>query len=561
MNGDEAHRPPTPGAANAGLGGAMSLPVGVDVTCAPHLQALLMQTSARLIDASPLQQQQQEQQLKQLLLQDDEAVAEEAEPHQEGEASAAVGETEAAEEEIEQQLQQERLQQQRERARKLRFAQLCRSVSLPGSKSSTAAGAATSFYAPGNPALLQPLCRPVQQLQEAAAAFVAIVEDHPALQGLLLLSQRVASLSLSATSAADALAALEGLLDRAAAWQKAMDRHHLAHLIALHFTAAVARGGAAEKEQQSSHEGTEAEEKAEEDKRHSASMAAMEQQQQAAMDAAQRLLQRFDLAVGAVERQVLLLRRRQLLEWRFLREFRERRIQQQSLHFAPFLWALLPDDGDTAKPPQAAAATAAAVVAATGGVVPRGDGPQGVAGAALLQLIRAAPMAVTDVLVRFLRTSPLGQFEGRLRCMEAASQCRRMLLLHATAAGDTSVVSPVAQSDGETDKQETESDEPDAAADGAAIVSVAMGAVARFAVAAGWRRAVQQQLHLRRKEMDREVTSLASLARWNLSSRAAMKEWADGCFSLQGRERLAVLLFLLCLLPTQTAQMKGHNDA
>lgn len=514
-----------------GLSDELSVPEGLDTACAPHLKALLLQASARLIDTSPLQQRREEQQLKQLLLQDDETATEvlpEAEVYNAAEGSNV-------EETVEQQLQQERLQQQRERARKLRFAQLCRSLSLPSCSSS---GAATSFYAPGNAQLLQPLCRPVQQLQEAAAAFAAVVEDHPALQGLLLLSQRVASLSLRDTSAAEALAALEGLLDRAAAWQKTMDRHHLAHLISLHCSqsAPAAVGAAADEQQQQGSRGERdaTQEPAKDSARRSSkiSMVSMEQQERLSMEVAQKMLQRLDRAVAAVERQVLLLRRRQLLEWRFLREFREARMQQQSLHFAPFLWALLPDDGDKAKPPQAAATAAAAALAtaaaaAGGNVFSQGEGQQSLAGVVLLELIAAAPVAVTEVLLSFLRTSPLGQFEGRLRCMEAASQCRRMLLLAAEAA-DKSVSSVVKSSLNAAAEAGVEKSDNGAAAaaptDGAAVVSVAMGAVARFAVAAGWQRAVQHQLLRSRKEMDREVGALASLARWNLSSRAAMKE-------------------------------------
>lgn len=100
--------------------------------------------------------------------------------------------------------------------------------------------------------------------------------------------------------------------------------------------------------------------------------------------------------------------------------------------------------------------------------------------------------------------------------MEAASHCRRMLL----QAEETASASPEAQ----LVKEETVETQL-AGAEGQTIVAVAMGAVARFAVAAGWRRAVQRQLDVGRRDLDREVGALASLARWNLSSRAAMKEW------------------------------------
>lgn len=493
----------------------------LDCYCMPHMQAMLTQTASRLIGVSPLQQQRQEEQLKQLLMQDDDAALE-MEQHQQS-AESAAAEADAGDSSTEQQLQQERLQQQRERARKLRFAQLCRSVSLSGNSR----GAATSFYAPGNPVLLEPLSGPVQRFQEAAASFAAVVDDHPVLQSMLLLTQRVASLCLFTTSPADALAALESLLDRAAAWQHAMDRHHLAHLIALHISAAASHTRTAmthlqetEKGTGSSHSGDEAKD---EMLQGSSTRASLEQQDQAAMQAAERLLQRFDAAVRAVERQVVLLRRRQLLEWRFLREFREQRMQQQSLHFAPFLWGLLPDDSDTAEPPGAAAAAAAAAVAAAAGPPSAGDpsaGSQSLAGAVLLQLVDRSPRAVTDVLLEFLRTSPLGQFEGRLRCLEGASYCRR-LLLHGAAAVDVAAAAAPTGSHLETGSEDAgeTSDTPRAE-----VVCVVMGAVARFAVAAGWLRAVQQQLHAARKEMDRAVSSLTSLARWDLSSRTSMRE-------------------------------------
>ncbi|KAL8274975.1 hypothetical protein Esti_001031 [Eimeria stiedai] len=508
---------PLAAVAPAAVGGELSAPSELDVACAPHLQALLAQMSARLVDESPLRQQQEEQQLKQLLLLQEEEVAVTADSAQQETGDLAAPEKGADSKHLEQQLQQERLQQQRERARKLRFAQLCRRVALPtGSSGRSNSGAATSFYSPGNATLLQPLCRPVQQLQEAAASFAEVVEDHPALQGLLLLAQRVSSLSLSATSPADALTALEGLLDRAAAWQNAMDRHHLAHLVSLHcerqFCTAAAAAEVKQQQDKHSSNKTHAETaaEAEESGAHHRAMATMEQQDRAAMHAAERLLQRFDVAVGAVERQVLLLRRRQLVEWHFLRDFREERMHRHSLRFAPFLWVLLPDDEDPARPSQIAAAEAAAAAAATA----QGDkfnvgGSHEAAGTVLLRLIGAAPVGVADVLMRFLRTSPLGQFEGRLLCMEAASQYRRLLLQTAQH------VWKKGESKGENEAAN--------AADGTAIVAVTMGAVARFAVAAGWRRAVQQQLHIGRKEMDREVSALASLARWNLSSRMAMK--------------------------------------
>ncbi|KAL8426006.1 hypothetical protein Efla_001924 [Eimeria flavescens] len=503
--------------ADAAAGVELAAVPTLDVACGPHLQALLLQLSARLVDESPLQQQQEEQQLKQLLfLQEEEAaMTEEAAQQQTQDPASFSGPVDN--EDVKLQLHQERLQQQRERARKLRFALLCRKVSVPSSNSARgSSGAATSFYAPGNAGLLQQLCRPVQQLQEAAAAFAGLVQDHPALQGLLLLSQRVASLSLFTTSPADALTALECLLDRAASWQKAMDRHHLSHLLCLHYTdhssASTVAGADRQQEpqrQDSSEPAAESwtEERGKRDTQ-VALMAAMEAQERLAAQAAERLLQRFDAAVSAVERQVLLLRRRQLLEWRFLRDFREERMHRQSLHFAPFLWVLLPDDGDTAQPPRAAAAAAAAAVAAAVGSRSRGS-PEA-AGTALLQLINAAPVAVIDVLMRFLRTSPLGQFEGRLFCMEAASQYRRLLLQTPQQP--------------ETKKKSAADCEAAGVTGKATVVAVAMGAVARFAVASGWQRAVQQQLHVGRKEMDREVSSLASLASWNLSSRAAMKE-------------------------------------
>ncbi|KAL8453352.1 hypothetical protein Emag_001907 [Eimeria magna] len=511
----------------------LSAPAELDVACAPHLQALLTQMSARLVDESPLRQQQEEQQLKQLLLLQEEEAAVAADPGQQAASDPAALEERSDTKDLEQQLQQERLQQQRERARKLSFAQLCRRMALSASSSgrSTSTGA-TSFYAPGNAALLQPLGRPVQQLQEAAASFAEVVEDHPALQSLLLLAQRVSSLSLSATSPADALTALEGLLDRAAAWQNAMDRHHLAHLVSLHCERQSSTTGSAggPNQHRDKHGTSHIQAEAEAEKsgvRHSA-MAAMEQQVLAAMHAAERLLERFDVAVGAVERQVLLLRRRQLVEWRFLRDFREERMHRQSLRFAPFLWVLLPDDGDAARPPQIAAAEAAAAAAASSlNDSFSGGSSHEAAGTVLLRLIGAAPVAVADVLIRFLRTSPLGQFEGRLQCMEAASLCRRMLLQTAQQA--------------ETKREFKEKNEAGNAAEGAAVVAVAMGAVARFAVAAGWRRAVQQQLQMGRKEMDREeqlvAASLALPLRSPLAvARQAVAEDYDG-FQQQDRHR------------------------
>lgn len=511
--------------------GQVAAPPELDGLCAPYMHALLSQTAAYLIGASPRQQQQQEQQLKQLLLQDEEATSEAQQQSEDPEASEKSEEAN----DVEQQLQQERLQQQRERARKMRFAQLCRSItsaSGSSSKSGSTAAAASSFYAPGNPVLLQPMSRAVQQFQEASVAFTAVVEDHPVLQGVLLISQRVASLSLLNTSPADALAALEGLLDRATAWQKAIDRHHLAHLIAVHLRLPATAEATTEPLQGAPQEGVagddskcEAQSGGQRSKELSSARAAFQQQQRAAMQEAERLLQRFDLAVLAVERQVLLLRRRQLLEWRFLREFREQRMLQQSLHFAPFLWSLLPDDGDPAQPPREAQAAAAAKAAAAfaAGAVPGGDpGSQSLAGAVMLQLIHSAPTAVTDVLVQFLRTSPLGQFEGRLRCLEAASCCRRLLQhQQQQQQGATTGSGPISKMR-EADILQGEAASRESC--GAEVVTVAMAAVARFAVASGWRRAVQQQLQEGRKEMDTAMSTLASLARWDISNRATMKE-------------------------------------
>ncbi|KAL8429966.1 hypothetical protein ACSSS7_006238 [Eimeria intestinalis] len=491
-----ANAKPSAPVALAAAGEELAAPPELDVACAPHLQAFLTQMSARLVDESPLRQEQEGQQLKQLLMLQEEEAAVATDSAQQETNDLAASEDGAHTKDLEQQLQEERLQQQRERARKLRFAQLCRRVVPPaGSSGRSNPGAATSFYTPGNAALLQPLCKPVQQLQEAAASFADVVEDHPALQGLLLLAQRVSSLSLSATSPADALTALEGLLDRAAAWQNAMDRHHLAHLLSLHCErqSSALAGTAEPRQQQDKHSNanTQAEADSRQNGAQHSAMAAMEQGDRAAVHAAERLLQRFDVAVTAVERQVLLLRRRQLVEWRFLRDFREERMHRHSLRFAPFLWVLLPDAGDPARPPQRAAAEAAAAAAAAALKESfSGVSSHEAAGTVLLQLIGAAPVAVADVLMRFLRSSPLGQFEGRLLCMEAASQYRRLLLQTAQQV--------------ETRRGFEGNNEATSAEEGAAVVAVAMGAVARFAVAAGWRRAAQQQLHMARKEMDRE---------------------------------------------------------
>lgn len=434
-----------------------------------------MKAVFRCVNASPLDDAREEARLQQLLLDDDSAEEPAALPSgpgdsppksvdaqsEQAESATATATTEEDEAAL---LIRERLQLQRERARKLRFSKLCSSLGArTGGRLSSRRGGACSFYAEGNPALLQSLAPSVAALQSAASAIAVALGDHPALNGLLLRCQRLRAMSLFETSPADALSALEGLLDSAASLRSSVDSGHLRQLLA-----------------------------------QTAGDASLSAEPQRQREAASALLSRFDKEVAGVERKVLLMRKRQLAEWRFLREFRELRLREKSVQLCPFLWTVADDDR------AASSSTEAGVGNGTKSDAVEERQASELPGFEFKRLVDAAPTRVLESLLQFLKSAPLGEFDGRLRSMDVASSARRALARerHKAASSSCGFDAP-----GESD-----------------AVAVLEGSLARFAFSVGWSLCVNERLGASRNALDREVSSLASLARWDLTNRRQMKQ-------------------------------------